>query len=480
MVSISVFVIVGMGCSSRDPALPPAPPEAPQTQAMTPIAAPVLPAPPIPEQEVRAFVEIWLSAQNRGDFGPYSELYAQRLEAVKRSGSRTRRYDRAGWLADRQNMFRRPMQVSVADVRVVTNPSSAIVSFEQTWSAATYRDVGPKQLVIVRQDGKLRIAREEMLQSLIASDGDTGAPGPAQFMFVIDVEGPSVVVHVDAEEGWATGPLHLASRDPYVVARTAAARLLPDDVKDWSGRRVQTYSARGPSCVGTIGAMREVRRVFPHFGNVAYWNGEDGAPRATVAQIAQDAWAMARTTLLVGRLEQVEGSCDGALWARPTDAQPPLLLQRSEMVLPPDRPLSELRRLRAYRDLQAEYVGNGRVGSWHEGVMPVASRWSDSANRTTTVTIVLTAGGDCGEWGGRTWAAFDVTRWERASVDIVGERWNLRSDPSAMVDVSPTAAFDLNADGRVEYLVEDGLYRFSGDAYEQVLDITPDNLDCGC
>src|SRR5262249_27020631 len=55
--------------------------------------------------EVRALVDAWLAAQNRGDFAAYEKLYAQKFTGVRRSGTRTVSLDRAGWMRDRKRMF---------------------------------------------------------------------------------------------------------------------------------------------------------------------------------------------------------------------------------------------------------------------------------------------------------------------------------------------------------------------------------------
>lgn len=43
----------------------------------------------ISEADVKAFLENWLSAQNRGAFADYADLYAGRFLGIKRSGERT-------------------------------------------------------------------------------------------------------------------------------------------------------------------------------------------------------------------------------------------------------------------------------------------------------------------------------------------------------------------------------------------------------
>ena len=62
----------------------------------------------VTEPAARALVDTWLNAQNAGDFTTYGELYAKRFDGIKRVGERVRKYDRAGWLEDRERMFHLP------------------------------------------------------------------------------------------------------------------------------------------------------------------------------------------------------------------------------------------------------------------------------------------------------------------------------------------------------------------------------------
>jgi ketosteroid isomerase-like protein len=125
--------------------------------------------PDLAQADVEALVDQWLSAQNEGDFGAYSATYAQRITGIKRAGNRETTYNREDWLADRKRMFRKPMKVEGAKRSIRTSPTSAVVRFEQTWASGKFKDVGPKQLIVIREAGALRIAREEMQASTVLS-----------------------------------------------------------------------------------------------------------------------------------------------------------------------------------------------------------------------------------------------------------------------------------------------------------------------
>lgn len=112
-----------------------------------------------------ALVDRWLDAQNRGDFEGYTRLYAAGFVGVRRSGARATRLDRAGWIKDRERMFRSKMTVIATDRKVEPLGEGFRVTLTQTWASGRYKDVGTKELVLVPEEGELRIEREEMLES---------------------------------------------------------------------------------------------------------------------------------------------------------------------------------------------------------------------------------------------------------------------------------------------------------------------------
>lgn len=117
----------------------------------------------VTEPASQALLRRWLDVQNRADFAGYRGLYAASFRGVRRSGKRAVSFDRDGWLKDRERMFRRPMQVSAAQIRYQATPPT--LTFEQTWASGGYRDVGQKRMRLGEEDGQVRITGEELLQS---------------------------------------------------------------------------------------------------------------------------------------------------------------------------------------------------------------------------------------------------------------------------------------------------------------------------
>ncbi len=231
---VTALLVLMLGCSSPPADGPPAESaSAPETPAAPGAPASASPAPaelatsprdPAPaalldEQAVRALVDRWLTAQNAGDFEAYSATYASPFFGIKRAGPRTTRFDRAGWLTDRQRMFRKPMSVQAAELDVAPSSTAARVSFTQTWSSGSYRDVGPKQLVVVRQDEGLFIAREEMLTSTRVDPDENrpAPPSPGEFSFVEEIAGRAYVVLAPAQ------PLDTRDLPPRLLERGVRA-----------------------------------------------------------------------------------------------------------------------------------------------------------------------------------------------------------------------------------------------------------------
>ena len=119
---------------------------------------------PIAAADAQALLDRWLQAQNTSNLAAYSELYATDFFGTKRSGKRTKQFDRAGWLQDRKPNFSKPLTVAASEVEIKTTPDSAEIRFVQDWASSSFRDVGQKVLFLRPENGSLKITKEWFLR----------------------------------------------------------------------------------------------------------------------------------------------------------------------------------------------------------------------------------------------------------------------------------------------------------------------------
>lgn len=394
---------------------------------------------PIAEAEVQAVVDAWLKAQNEGDFDAYAALYADRFTGVKRVGARTFRFDREGWLKDRGRMFESSMKVSLADTVIRSTPHLATATFEQTWQSGKFKDVGPKRLLIIRQDDELRIGNEEMLRSEVVSSPKTSS----DVMLVIDTDdGLFVVLDQGVEEAWATGPVKpvaLGIEEVHGTMREAAADKLPEKLQAWKDAAITAHDAAGAACPGTLASLHVIAGIDPHWSVDSAMNGveEFGPPPDD-----QALWDMTSPSerVLVGRLQPSKGCTSNNLYAYPGEPRElPRLQTTSDRQDPPWQAFATLP---GYRHMQKDFETHEGKGSWDDSTEVRSSvlRLVDDPAKPTIDLWLLTAdaGPGCGGFGGALWAVFSTARGKP----------ELRSDgKTAWRLPTVTTAADLDGDG---------------------------------
>jgi ketosteroid isomerase-like protein len=447
----------------------------------TPIKTPTPPtpvptAPPIAAAEVSQLVDAWLAAQNSGDLAAYLALYAEPFEGVKRSGERVLHLDRAGWVADRTKMFAKKMTVSVADLAIITTATSARLTLTQTWAGGNFKDVGPKRIVVIKQAGALRIAREEMLASTVAGVQPLPFHTPEQLALVILDGGPQVVLDVAPDPAWAEGaPELLADAEPFPTRRAVTASKLPANLSAWTGKRVRLYGDAGPVCTATLASPALLGRVMPHFGEVARWHGhaDDGAPALSKAQIAVNAWDLAggaapNGLMLTAAITEPEGDCKTALWAQ-LASEPERKVTKAEWATPEraQQVLAALRKLPAYKEIQATREPAQRGKPWDlEGKTQVLIMQQPSGKPLAFIAAITNEG--CGGFQGDLAAVFELE----------GDKPRLAGRPMSAPLRMPVALIDVGA-GKPEILLPEALLR-GETGYDQLDALVIPFLDCGC
>jgi ketosteroid isomerase-like protein len=398
----------------------------------------------LPASEVRAFVDRWLEAQNGGDFAAYQALYAAKMEGVKRVGDRTWRFDRQGWLADRQRMFGKPMKVEAVDVEIESSGPTASVGLEQRFAQGSFKDRGPKRLVVVKEDGGLRIAREEMLRSEVG-DGKRLAAGQGGVYLVTAVEGKRYLyLALDGvDPGWGKGALSgPIGSEPMLALRAADAA--PAAFASWRGREVKAHAADGTSCPAKVGAISLVGGGTPHFGEVQAWNGDpsmsDDGKVVPPAERAKIVFAMGGP-YLVGELE-VTGSCAPVVVIEGEGKAPQFFAPSEPFDEEEAAALKAFRALPAYRALQKEWKAewDGK-GEW--AAQPFLRAFGGAGGKR--YVAVSYAAASCGEFGGSLSALF---------VDRGGKLVPVRLGDAPQFQ--PQALFDSDGDGEVEAIASGG------------------------
>ena len=478
VVSVCLFASVIAGCGKKKEADPAAPASgaasatarsgsAPGTAAGE---APLPPVVAVDDAAVKKLVDAWLATQNRGDFAAYSALYADKLEGIKRVGARTWRFDRAGWLADRQRMFKNPMKVEAKDVVVRGGAIAATVDLTQTFSQGKFKDEGPKHLVLIRSAGGFQIAREEMLRSEV---GGAAANGKASAYVVITIDKkPYVVITPEADAAWGSGlpkgpfqEYHQLALVDATAAPTASA---------WTARALKVFAADGTACDATVGALKLMAGGTPHFGEVQEWDGDpamsDDGRKWSQGERARAIYAMA-TPYLIGELA-VTGACVPVLAVAP-DAKAVVFAKQPADAGADAKALAAFRALPDHKTLQADWAAN------YEGKGP----WESSATVTryaaggrTFAVVSANEGSGCGDFLGELVAVFEDQAGKLALV----------SDPSQGF-MRVDAIVDSDGDGKIELVGAMADYRMmaghfvpASTGFSPAVEVTFPNNDCGC
>lgn len=391
--------------------------------------APLPPPTPVDQAAVRKVIDAWLAAQNADDFAAYDALYAAKMEGVKRVGARTKRFDRAGWMADRKKMFDgKPMTVAARDVTIGGSATAPTVELVQTFAQGRFSDEGPKRFVLAKAATGFQIAREEMVASTV---GAPVAMGADAIGLVLEIDGRyHLVVKPEADVAWASGRITGPFDGMHKYAlRTAAAAPM---AAEWASKAVTVYDA-GKSCPATVGTLRLVGGGTPHFGEVQLWDDDEGRTW-TPAERARAIYDMG-DHYLIGELA-VTGDCKPqyatAATAKITVATSADLDDATEAAA-----VKKFRALTAYKDIQTFFTDDGGSGEWAPS--PAVEGYDLGGKRY--VVVGASEGDGCGAFEGALTAIYAID----------GANLTLLSNPAdGYVDVD--ALVDSDGDGKPELI----------------------------
>ena len=383
------------------------------------------------------------------------------MTGVKRVGARVFTFDREGWMVDRGRMFKKKMEVAADKVEVSSAGGSALVHLEQTFKQGSFQDVGRKELVVVREGGELRIAREEMQSSTVVGKA-AGAGGPlADFYFMLDDE---VLLEPDSAASEKGKPA--LDPDPGSASFRARAAVeissVDAPIAALAGKRLTVYGADGMLCDTPLGRISLVAGLTPHFGTAAEWRGQGDTPALSDAEIASEVWEGGRT-VLVARA----GRCKG-LFARV--GAPVVAFEPVDDSALAGRVHAAFRKLPEWAATQKSFTESGGKGRWDEGESPAQiSMVRHPTSGKTWAVVHATGGNPCSEFGAEMTAVFEQ----------VGAGWKNRS-AAILEPFQPAAAFDLDGDGAPEFVAPRLLVGDTGDGYGTLREFAYPDHDCPC
>jgi hypothetical protein len=428
------------------------------------------------ETNARDFVQRWLKAQNEHDFAAYSALYAPRFSGTKRVGSYSKRFDRSGWLRDRQPMFRDGVIVQATEVEISGTPGAVRAVFTQDFSAPGFHDRGQKELFLIAGPAGLVIAREEMLVSHLAE----AVPVLESTVLAFHRDGPVVATGFTGALPGEPRLLPRGGSDSFDVALPIAPAALSEATRAWLGRSITVYAKDGATCQGSVIRFDVRVKAEPHFGMRQAWTGEEGATKATSREIAEQIWKIARDDERFA-VAVLDHECHG-VWAMTHAAS-------FISAAPPAAPLrvaalSAFKALPAYRELQARFARESAnpKQAWEsvDGELHVVELRSTP---DTALLVVSARGGvGCATFGGNLSAIWKVTGADaRATFTLRG----VFKDSADLLKVH--GAVDQNADGSLELLAgpdvfaeEISVLRLGASGYARKVLFSTSSWDCGC
>jgi ketosteroid isomerase-like protein len=466
-----------LGACREESSPPPAPrpsPEVRATATQTAVAAQASaaqPSKPKPNREVAIgeLVESWRAAQVSGDFAAYEALYAKELVGIKRVGLQAFRFDRNRWLADRKGMLAHKPQVGVRGLEIRDAGATVVVRFEQTYTSKSFRDVGTKQLVLIEQDGKLKIGREEMLASLVATP--PGVVSFPDFAFVVH-HGDKPYVLLEQHERKPDAKLELVDFDSVLSA--AETEVLPSARRELAGSSLVLFAEAGEVCRAKVQRLVVLSRAIAHFGQRQAWRGDFGQTPVPRPQVARELAELAGNegSFLAAELEP-SAACTPARWARAKDRPAPALLnKRKATVAEAKTALQAFEALPVYSANQKRFEAEQQKGAWTDygTARPEVSVFEGSAGKW--VAVSAEAGTGCNDYRGEGWSLFKESGSKLEPVTFEAHQRSY---------FVPAMLFDANGDGNPEVLGKDTrLAQPQNGKQRFVLDLTPRDFDCGC
>jgi hypothetical protein len=301
-----------------------------------------------------------------------------------------------------------------------------------------------------------------------------GLPGleKSQFLPVIEATSASFAVlqHNPNPALFAGDPfVARLSEETLILQREVTSNLLPREISAWSKNSLTLFNAEAAICEAAIESFVVVGRVSGD--TFAEEIVEAKAAPQKLPELAKQAWAALEErpdqTYLAAKLSS-NNNCGGALFARsselPRPAQAPAIKTSGSLQ---KEAIRNFRALGSYKAVQRAYRAGQKTFATHsslwdglDGASPIVSVFHVPG--ASPLVWVSAASGYYGCDGAiyTLEATFSLSSSEHALTPISG------GEPSEPL-ISPIGAIDIDGDGALELLTEDGLYRLHNGIYQE-------------
>lgn len=289
---------------------------------------------------------------------------------------------------------------------------------------------------------------------------------PRGVLPVIRANGHSyVALRATPDESWGRGGPRLLERsNPTVAVRNVRLSALPRDVREDMRGTLRVQNGGGEVCRARMARPVLLRHAIPAFESDD-WDGFNGGPRLSDAEVARAFWNLeATTSILVARLIPSRGRCRLGSWA----SRGRLTFGTSTTDLPEDVAVA-FRSLEQYGWLAEVWPEireeEGNAEHWDE--RPDAGRMMTSLRiGSREFRLVAAVGHDgCGDFTGGAWGLFELT-----NEGPVLLRQGGRIDP-------PYGLADLDGDGEPEVI---GFQRALLSTTGETVDVSAPFFGCPC
>jgi hypothetical protein len=150
-----------------------------------------------------------------------------------------------------------------------------------------------------------------------------------EFLFVTQVGTPHVVLSLEPDDAWGTGPVRALEEEWGTVVRDVDTDAMPPGLQELEGRALDLYGEDGRPCTGVVGRpfvvseyAGELDYLLPEGEGEAFWEESEGS--TTLPDRAVDpVWKEGRR-LLVAPVSNPQ-RCSNPIWARPREFAAPLV-----------------------------------------------------------------------------------------------------------------------------------------------------------